>query len=591
MEITDDLIKEFVGGQKKDSSYNAAVDYANHLSFHYDGFDLRSGIIEEKPVNPYFAHLILERRITEPKEIMEYRAKIYKSKTKAATRRVHNALKKIKNAEDWHVRFPDLPSGIKKEDSLETYMAKAPVVGSYENWLFTIGLKNTMKAPNAVRLTVDPLQRERESNERVTPIPIIIEEANVYEFSKHKNILICKSPFVIEVISAGKKERVEPTWFVNEFVVVQAFEDPNTKALLQEVIITHDTGHVPATKIGGELETFYDNSPFYKSLIDPMLVDLDEAAREYSDVQAAVVQHMHPLFWSTDGQECPTCSGTKKMHTDYGSLTTCTQCGGKGKLSFSPFQHMEFSNEFGSETQNPFPHAGYIKRDTDIIELQDRRVNAHIMDALASVNMQFLADVPLNQSGKAKEVDREDLNTFVLDVARHLVVEVWLPMITDTAIQRYPEVKTEEILPSVKVPQNVNLLTSAHLIKQISQAQEAGVDRSILKELNVQLAATKFSAFPEIKRKVITAVQQDPFNLFKGEEITDMGLARTAASRDITLHNYIDAFMEQAMQENDGFDLMPYKEQKAILSKLTDAKLIEINADIIRLDTGNTEPD
>jgi hypothetical protein len=71
--------------------------------------------------------------------------------------------------------------------------------------------------------------------------------------------------------------------------------------------------------------------------------------------------------------------------------------------------------------QIPEIPVGYVPKDTEIVKVQDARVKAHLYGALAAVNMEFLAEVPLSESGVAKEVDRDELNNFVNSVAEDVV--------------------------------------------------------------------------------------------------------------------------------------------------------------------------
>jgi hypothetical protein len=88
-----------------------------------------------------------------------------------------------------------------------------------------------------------------------------------------------------------------------------------------------------------------------------------------------------------------------------GVQSVCDKCE-NGTILKSPYKDFVVKKAAFDEQQVPTPPAGYIQKDVEIIKIQDERIKNKIYNSLSALNMEFLAETPLNQSGKAKEVDR-----------------------------------------------------------------------------------------------------------------------------------------------------------------------------------------
>ena len=102
---------------------------------------------------------------------------------------------------------------------------------------------------------------------------------------------------------------------------------------------------------------------------------LDEAAREYSDLQAEIVQHIHSEKYAYTNSECPECHGAGTVRDKDGKNVTCTKCHGTGSvLQVSPYGVHLINAAKAGEQQLPAPPIGYIQKSADIARLQDERV-------------------------------------------------------------------------------------------------------------------------------------------------------------------------------------------------------------------------
>jgi hypothetical protein len=292
-----------------------------------------------------------------------------------------------------------------------------------------------------------------------------------------------------------------------------------------------------------------------------MIPSLNEAVREYSDLQAEIVQHIYSEKYIFTNTECPECRGNPKKGT------ICKTCGGNGFInSKSPYGIYLVSPPKPGETV-PTPPIDYVKKQTDIATLQDTRVKNHLIDALSSVNMEFLAETPLNQSGTAKEVDRDELNVFVSAIAEDIVA------IMDNSyyfINEYrysgvvPDAETRrDMLPAIQVPEKYNIMSESMIIAEITAARSASVNAEIIRALEVDYAKKKFFTNPEKSYMLDAIYKLDPLpGISEDEKMTRLSNGGITEIAYIISCNIV-SFVQQAVFEDAEFYRRSFDSQKA----------------------------
>lgn len=556
--FTKSELKAYFKDKVKHAFYNDMVNHAESMRVHTDGV--------------FPKHLIEDRRPNEPLEVQQYRKDIFIPKTKPVVHKVIASLSKIRRSTDWnivHQKNLDLIAKINEDETLEKYCElNFPYFGSLTNWAFQMLLKKYADDPNAL-VFVTPLEVDINAGDHLKPYPIIFESCDTIEF--------VQDDFAVLINPLGSTYTVRGTQFKGDsfFIVTTQntlrFDQINNKGdLVIGLNYPHGLGVLPVFRIGAIVIKSNGNNYYHESRLSPMLPELDEALREYSDLQAAKVQHIYPERYEFTNTPCKDCKGTGKIQKIVNNMPcteSCTTCNGRAYVVAGPYSKMIITPSTNvQQGQIPNPPAGYITKDVEVVRVQDEGVEAHIYSALSALNFQFLAQTPLNQSGTAKEVDKDELNNTVNAVAEDIVRNMDNIYLL-SALYRYNTLYTEQeikenIVPRVNVPERYDLLSSKHLEEELQSAKSSDINPLIKNELEIAYAGKKFPTNPEVKERLQLIFTLDPLS-----NVTDDEKIGRLSSKGITLETYIISsniveFVQRAVAEDNDFAKRTLEEQK-----------------------------
>lgn len=563
--------------------------YAKNPSYHHSFWrqnkefadSIRVHLNGEPPVK-----LIEDARPGESSTVKDYRIKIYKAKTKRAITKVLNALQKIRKSTDWKIDYPEIVNPkIAEGESLKDYMEdNFSKYTSFTNYIFGVSLKYMAYDANAITLWI-PTNIQKQENEYYKPVPVIFNAEQVidYLFDEEGNetiVLLSKEKSTL----ANKQQGL--VYYVVDNEVIQRFEQTNSDNFKESWEFKHELGFLPiVTMQGQEYETSLNLSS-YTSRLNPMIPDLDEAAREYSDVQASVVQHLHPLLWVINSQECIKCKGTGSIPVQDSAPITCSSCKGSGRPPFNPYEYFSVKMNQLGEAATPVPPAGEIQKQTGIIELQAERVKEHIHDAFSAIGMEILDAIPLNQSGVAKEIDRSEpdafLNSFAEDLVRYMDDSYYI-----VNKYRYPflnEEQQEENLPQITVPQKFDLITSGMIMTEINNLVNSKADPAFIKAATIDLINKKYDNDDEEKERLLMTIELDPYAGSSEETLASRLLNGGISKLKYTIHCNISDYVDRMIEEK-GMDVL--EEMK----KADKIKILEgyAKTDLSSVSTGETK--
>jgi hypothetical protein len=582
-------------GRTKTPTYKKSVEMYEQMKIHIDGE------IPEK--------MLRERRPAESKEQLAYREKIWKAVTYPVFNQVLESLGKIRRSKDWAIKFDkdaiSKYTQITEDESPINYITSDfPNYENITNWAFSELLRNYSIDSNGVIAIIPTnintdLPNLKEDTEYWKPYPIMFNSCDVLEF-KDGELAILRSKETCEYSSGQVRINYYnngEVFYVITPTLLQRWEQTSLNkdfALVYE--IQHGFNELPARQIKGVPTNSIGMKPLYRSRLHSMMPRMDEALREYSDMQIEVVMHIFSEKWEYQNIPCNKCSG-------HGYLTNasapngqivCDTCQGSGYPASSPFQikTVRPANNLleGQGAAVPTPPMGYVQKDVEIVKIQDGRIDGHIYKALSAINMQFLMQIPLNQSGLAKEVDRDELNNFVYNVAEDMVNIldfVCHHIINWRYIYLIPDAEERDMLePEINVPERFDLLTTSYLVDEYKKANEAKLSPIILAEMQNEIAAKYFNNSTETHEMVNCVLSLDPLVGLNLDEKISGFQNKFITQDDVILSIYLNEFVRQIMEVNKDFVSMNRDEKLKALQPLIEEKK-KANSSLTKLANAN----
>lgn len=535
--------------------------------------------------------LIQERRPNEPDTVFEYRKKIFVAKTKPYFSKIENTLQKIRRSSDWSIKYPEasfdrILEGEKMNDYAESHY---PVFGSITNWAFSLLLRNYLIDPNALCL-VAPMMIPDEENVFLQPVATIFNSCHVLDFVED-DYAVVENKVGAEYIAQNGQRKLGKSYYIITTVSITRHDQINARGDMAEGwYYEHGLGLLPVFKLGGIVVDVYGHNSLYESRISGILPEFNEALREYSDLQAAVVLSMFPERWEYTQNQCARCKGIGKVQETVNNEScsvVCETCSGRGMVAAGPYSKVVLTQPESGNLPMPTPPMGYVAGPVDIIKLQQESVQHHITSALAAINFEFLAEGPLNQSGTAKEVDKDELNSMVHSIAEDLVSIIdhvyWLIALYRYSAQ-YSADEIWEMLPMIAVPEKYDILSASYYQEQMKAANDSKLNPAITNQMQVALATKIFNNDLDIAHKVGLILRLDPLS-----GISEDDKMSRLSNGGITLIDYvvssnINKFVDAAIEKNKGFMDEDVIKQREIIYAMASEQIAESAADIIPVD-------
>lgn len=546
-----ELVKYF-RGDKRHPFYVKSVEQATNIGVHAKGM--------------YPSKLIDERRPSESEFIRAYRKQIWEPITQEPITQVESELMKIRKADDWSINYKSakVSPSIKQGESLEDYCEKKFPKGftSVTNWTFSVLLDCYLTDAAGLFLVI-PLERVEKTEYR-RPFPSWFPSVSVLEYTDEIAILSNSR----EELNATEKSVPNIFYVADKMQVVKYVEAKEGNYEISDTIV-HNLGYVPLISARGIFRDSKEGYILWGSRIACMVPRLNEAAREYSDLQAEVVQHIHSEKWVIATQNCMSCKGTGKVRQGNPiEILDCPQCSGSGSIATSPYSTLLVQPP--KPGQNAvIPPTAYITKPVEIVKIQDERIDKHIYKALCSLNMQYLDKIPLVESGYSKMVDKESLNNFVHSVAEDIVafMDRLYRMIND---YRYKDIVEDEkdraeMLPSINVPSKLDIISASYLVDEVKKLKDGGINPIIINATEVELANKKFNDNNDIRNMLQCVYELDPLTGISQEDKMSMLQNKGITHEDYVISCNIQYLIKQALlTDNNFFKIPTLKKQEKI---------------------------
>jgi hypothetical protein len=573
MTIDISQLKSIFSQNRRHANYRQTVELAKKLIIHSDGL--------------YPEALIGERRPSESPEIKDYRKKIYRPITESAVSKIISSLGKIRRSPDWVIQYDKgrFPASIPDNETLEVYCEQQyPEFASITNWVFGDLLRRYVLDANAM-VAVIPKGIPNKNSEYLQPAAMLFGSEQVLDYEPDNYAVLLSSETVkYESSQAKGAYGYGRVFYVLTGEAVARYEESVRPGdYVPAWSYAHNLGSLPAFKAGGLFFEKKNNDIIFKSRIAGIVPHLDEAAREYSDLQAEILQHIHSEKYVYVNSECKECMGMGVVRDGEGGQHACRHCNGSGSVrSVTPYGVHEIVLPKATEASVPTPPVGYIQKQTEIARLQDERVDRHIYKALSAINMEFLAETPLSQSGVAKEADKDELNNLVGAIAEDLVrimdrVYFYINEYRYSVILPDRE-KRKLMLPVIPVPERFDLLNSSHIMAEISSAKASGVGSVLVRAMEVDYAKKRFNASPEVSYFLQAVYDLDPLSgLTEDEKMSRLSNGGITELSYVVSSN-INAFVQRAVKEDGRFYSKSFDEQQRIVTEYAKAVQAENSA-------------
>ncbi len=556
-----------VGKQPKHAFYNDSVKIAKSLQNHSKGH--------------YPADLINIVRPNETADQKEYRKQVYTPKTKTYFSKIVTTLSKIQRAEDWDINFEDSDNSFEKTFPLKDYTEeKYPSFGSVSNWFFSVQMREMCDDPNGV-IAVYPLPKENpeDDTELLRPFSTWFPSSNVIDFVEGKYcVLLSEETAPLKDANQNVLQgRVYYFFDKDSWAISTQVGDPRDNKF-STVTAEHNLGEMPAFKIGGIIEEFKAGQKLYDSFIGDCIPDWNEAIRRYSDLQVQMVLHVHSEKWEIEDSPCKVCNETGTVMSGTAASSkkvSCGNCNGTGSVSQrSPFGVKQIKpirqTGLNDSVTIPTPPMGYIQKPIQDTEFIDKQVDKSIESGLAAINMEFIMYEPEVNSGIAKTLDRQEINTFFYEVGRHITQNILTPTYRYIAEWRYGmQLNTDEInkvLPEINTPTQFDILTGDILAERLKAAQDSNIDPSLKMALQIDWAKAEFGDESEEVEFIKCVAELDPLPAKTDDEKMTMLSNKGISQNSYIVSCNLTSFIRRAMFENKDFDDFPNDKKQEIIS-------------------------
>jgi len=579
----------------KHSNYEATVEHADEMSWHVYG---------KKPVR-----LLNRARPREDPAITAYRLDSYEPITQSVCKKALSIVHKIFDTNLYSVHFEDSAEAKALKDYTTEYY---PEFNSLMNYLANFVMKKMMGDPNAI-LLVQPYNYEILGAERVKPIVTSYSSCDIHlvdpnyfllfdsfiELNKVKEwrYTYVDRVGVYKLLVTWEAGNMSQTISVAKMGFPNLNNGQNIEVSIEQQYI-HNFGEMPLWYLSGEYSD--KNYGLFDSFFQPAVPFWNEAINDHSDVTGGYRNHMWPHKWEI-ADECEyveeNAGGRYACQGGYifnGTVKhKCPSCGGAGYATAkSPYETTlinrdKFNSEGPSGGQVPL---GYVTVPTDALQMLETKAENNLLKGLDALSMNL--EVGANQSGKAKEMDRSELNDFlqrISDVCFELHLKNMYYFFAKYMFSIDSPEKVEKIEPEISKPTQFDVYSSTELTAQFAEAKKAKLNPSYLTTKQAEIQNKEFSTNPLLLNRLNLELLLDPFAEVDPNDLNLMLNNGTVTKKDVIIHNNIKKFIGRAMEEESGFINKRVRDQIATLEKYAD-EVIQANKVTIDTSAIDTQP-
>jgi len=212
--------------------------------------------------------------------------------------------------------------------------------------------------------------------------------------------------------------------------------------------------------------------------------------------------------------------------------------------------------------------------------LSDRR-DKQLDGGLEALNMEIATQVGANQSGIAKEIDRDPLNTTLQSWSDHTFTIHVFNIIWFTGVYLFKTASGKDIenfkmdaisedgwFPDINKPTQFDTLTIKELTRQLTEAKKGGLSSGYVDTLQVELNNKQFSSSPILRKRINAITKLNPIPEKTVDEISSMAENGLTSKENAIISLNIEFLVDTAIKRDEGFFEKPREEKFKVLQDL-----------------------
>jgi len=471
--------------------------------------------------------LIDKRRPFEDDGIKEYRIDAYEPITADVFGRAINNLQRIMSGSQVSVEI---------DKDLREYLDRPGFDGfDFSTFINKRVIRRMIEDPNGVLLWWPTGKGVTLANDKVDVEPKLILSTQIKHFDANVFTYLSSEKSLVKVQEEGKTvERYEGKVFYivtkSSYYKYSQFGEKSKDRFELELHYDHKLDALPLVVLGGEeaeeIKKNGDSLVYLKSYFHAAVPFANEAIRQFSDHQGIMVTSAFPIR-EIEEIPCPEdgCNNGIRSIVDEvnGSETVnqkeCSTCKGKGYIvPMSPYGVLTRKKGSGimeKDKDSSAPMMRYISPPVEIVRYSGEHWMELLKKAEKALNLLFIEEA---QSGKAKEIDREDkvaqLDKIGANVFKNIVYNS-IRLIDK--LRNLGAGKGKSI--SITLPSTFKTKTEHELIEEMATLRDKNAPSFLLAQATIDYVKKRYSGNRSIQRAIDFLAQYDPiFYLTQAEK-------------------------------------------------------------------------
>lgn len=559
MENIQAIVQSFLdaGAPAKDPTYAGRVENSDRIRLHAEGYKA------EQMLELYRPNLNVAQR-----QGQLANARLI---TQTHFARLVNTFSKVLTAQDYHLSWSDTTGTLLAEqlEKYREYTTQQYPYGTLDEWIMQQGLPAKLIEAGGVYAIVP--------SEKGPVVKAFRAEQVKYHIPGH----LC-------IVSTGSIGNESYLVYTPEITVRYVQVKGAAQRKFEPQVLYQTYGEAGGYKwmfaqpIGGRVVDISQPN-VQASLVAGVLPYWDEAFVNNFDRAQSVRDHAYPLAWAFVQSQCQTCNGTgnlgnKGLVASPGKQNKCSTCNGVGVVQqLSPYGMLAIrpsrANEEGSV---PTPPMGYVQRDIAPLEFLSNHIREMVYQGYSALGLEYLGQEQLNQSGIAKDYDREPVRatlrvfaeSFIGQNLRWIDTSLALAMFYADGLIYTPEDVQDAasfIAPTRTIPNEFDVLTISTSQSVLKAAREAGADAYTLASLEQQFALRAVGDDVDLRQIIELRGVLDPMSGYTLDQKITLRDTGAVTLADFVVSTNIERFIARARRDNPNFDTLAPALQEAII--------------------------